>query len=275
MDKRILVLTGAGISADSRIPTFRGKDGYYRKRDPRKLATARAFRRNPKKVWRWYCERRKLVRGARPNAAHRALALLARRFPNLLLVTQNVDDLHERAGVDPRQIVHIHGDLFRNVCTACGRASLSRGCAKIPPLCPFCGAENSVRPGVVWFDEDLDAREERRIRRFLRQGRCDLVLVVGTMASFPYIRRWARQASGAAPGGRRKRKRGLLIEVNPESTRLTRSADLVVRRRAAAALPQLVAEILSGRELAAGEPGGGRRLSREKTKAAPAGGRKR
>src|SRR5437879_7097403 len=106
-DVRVLVITGAGVSAESGIPTFRGKDGYWRNLDPIKLATPEAFARDPELVWQWYCERRHTIRDARPNAAHEAIASLAQRADEFLLVTQNVDDLHERAGVAKAEMVQI------------------------------------------------------------------------------------------------------------------------------------------------------------------------
>jgi NAD-dependent deacetylase len=116
---RILVITGAGVSAESGIPTFRGKDGYWRNLDPAKLATPEAFVRDPQLVWDWYRERRGRIRNARPNAAHKAIAELAQRAQDFLLVTQNVDDLHARAGLPADKMVQIHGDIFRTRCSRC------------------------------------------------------------------------------------------------------------------------------------------------------------
>ena len=119
MVMRVLVLTGAGVSAESGIPTFRGKDGYWRNLDPTKLATPEAFARDPQLVWEWYRERRERIRNARPNGAHEAIARLAHRTEEFLLVTQNVDDLHARAGVPAKKIVQIHGDIFVTRCSRC------------------------------------------------------------------------------------------------------------------------------------------------------------
>src|SRR3954451_19742351 len=116
---RVLAITGAGISAESGIPTFRGKDGYWRNLDPTKLATPEAFARDPQLVWDWYRERRQGIRIARPNAAHEAIARLAQRADEFLLVTQNVDDLHARAGVAAEKMVQIHGDIFVTRCSRC------------------------------------------------------------------------------------------------------------------------------------------------------------
>ena len=116
---RVLVVTGAGVSAESGIPTFRGKDGYWRNLDPIKLATPEAFARDPELVWQWYRERRQRIRNAQPNAAHEAIAKLAQCADEFLLVTQNVDDLHERAGLAKAEMVQIHGDIFVTKCSRC------------------------------------------------------------------------------------------------------------------------------------------------------------
>src|ERR1700741_5395095 len=116
---RGFVITGAGVSAESGIPTFRGKDGYWRNLDPAKLATPEAFARDPKLVWEWYRERRQRIRNAHPNAAHEAIARLAEQADDFLLVTQNVDDLHARAGFPKDKMVQIHGDIFVTRCCRC------------------------------------------------------------------------------------------------------------------------------------------------------------
>jgi NAD-dependent SIR2 family protein deacetylase len=116
---RVLVLTGAGVSAESGIPTFRGKGGYWRNLDPAKLATPEAFARDPRLVWDWYCERRQRIRHAQPNAAHQAIVKLAQRAQEFLLVTQNVDGLHARAGMSAGKMVQIHGNIFVTRCSRC------------------------------------------------------------------------------------------------------------------------------------------------------------
>src|SRR6266566_8600080 len=116
---RVLVLTGAGVSAESGIPTFRGKDGYWRNLDPAKLATPKAFAKDPGLVWEWYRDRRQRIRNAQPNPAHKAIAKLAQHAHEFLLVTQNVDDLHARAGLPKEKMVQIHGDIFVTRCSRC------------------------------------------------------------------------------------------------------------------------------------------------------------
>src|SRR5262245_10167510 len=247
---RVLVLTGAGVSAESGIPTFRGKDGYWRNLDPTKLATADAFARDPQLVWDWYGDRRRRIRNARPNAAHEAIARLAQCTDDFLLVTQNVDDLHARAGVTAEKIVQIHGNIFITRCSRCEFErydyphSQSYGAASEQeqeegiPQCSQCTA--LMRPGVVWFNEQLPWNEVERVETFLDSGPCDAVIVAGTTATFGYIIDWALRGSR---GG------GHLIEVNPEETPLSRFATRLVREPAAIALPQIVNELIFSRSI--------------------------
>jgi NAD-dependent deacetylase len=248
---RVLVITGAGVSSESGIPTFRGKDGYWRNLDPIKLATPEAFARDPELVWQWYRERRQRIRNAQPNAAHEAIAKLAQRANEFLLVTQNVDDLHKRAGLAKSEMVQIHGDIFLTKCSRCdfnrqstadSVAAASHGPANEyqerqengVPKCTKCGA--LMRPGVVWFGEPLPLRETERVEDYLQRDPCGVVIVAGTTATFGYIIDWALRASR---GGRE------LIEVNPEETSLSRFATRLVREPAAIALPRLVGELTS------------------------------
>ena len=256
---RVFVLTGAGVSAESGIPTFRGKDGYWRNLDPTKLATPEAFARDPQLVWDWYRERRQRIRNAQPNAAHEAIAKLAKRTDEFLLVTQNVDDLHARAGVGGEKMVQIHGDIFVTRCSRCDFSYLGRGGSPEPPdasvvqptngrlrsiaatsehhvnvpNCPEC--EELMRPGVVWFGEQLPGNELERVEDFLDRGACDVVIVAGTTATFGYIIDWALRGN---------RNGAKLIEVNPEETPLSRFATRLVRESAAIALPQIVDQII-------------------------------
>jgi NAD-dependent deacetylase len=230
---RVLVITGAGVSAESGIPTFRGKDGYWRNLDPIKLATPEAFARDPELVWQWYRERRQRVRNAQPNAGHEAIARLAQRADEFLLVTQNVDDLHERAGLVKAEMVQIHGDIFHTKCSRCGFEQEHEQEQNGIPRCIKCDA--LMRPGVVWFGEPLPARETLRVENYLQRDSCGLVIVAGTTATFGYIIDWALRAS---------RRGGALIEVNPEETALSRLATRLVREPSAVALPRLVDELM-------------------------------
>jgi NAD-dependent deacetylase len=222
---RVLVVTGAGVSAESRIPTFRGKDGYWRNLDPMQLATPDAFARDPGLVWTWYEERRQLIRAAAPNPAHRAIAALAAVASDHLVVTQNVDDLHERAGSLPDRLVHVHGEIFVTRCTRCDHSTRER--VPVPPLptCPRC--RSLLRPGVVWFGEMLDPEPIGRVEAFLRRP-IDLVLAVGTTAAFGYVVDWMTRS-------------GMLVEINPDETAASPHADHRIRRPAGEALPELLA----------------------------------
>jgi NAD-dependent deacetylase len=254
---RVLVLTGAGVSAESGIPTFRGKDGYWRNLDPMKLATPEAFARDPQLVWNWYCERRQRIRNAQPNAAHEAIARLAHRTDQFLLVTQNVDDLHRRAGVAAKKMVQIHGDIFVTHCSRCewraelcdadtnnirdqsglaGARSSTAGNEQQQGIykCPKCMAV--MRPGVVWFGEQLPWQELQRVENFLEDKSCDVVIVAGTTAAFGYIIDWALRG---------RRDGGELIEVNLEETSLSQFATRLVREPAAIALPRIVDELMN------------------------------
>ena len=243
MNVRVLVLTGAGVSAESGIPTFRGIDGYWRNLDPAKLATPEAFAKDPGLVWEWYRERRQRIRNAQPNPAHKAIAKLAQHAQEFLLVTQNVDDLHARAGSPKEKMVQIHGDIF---VTRCSRCDFSRHDYDHEhehesedidlPMCPRCNA--LMRPGVVWFGEQLPWDELRRVENYLEARPCDFVLVAGTTATFGYIIDWALRALASD---------GELVEVNPDETPLSQFATQRVRERAALALPRIVDELLISR----------------------------
>ena len=192
----VLVLTGAGVSAESGIATFReALTGLWARFDPAQLVTAEAFNEDPVRVWSWYEWRRAQVLAAQPNAAHRALAEWQARHGRLRLVTQNVDDLHERAG--SRAVIHLHGSLHAPRCFDCARPLVSpplpegEGQLVAPPCCPACGG--LARPGVVWFGESLP--EEALASAWALAERCDLCLVVGTSglvqpaASLPEVAR--------------------------------------------------------------------------------------
>ena len=191
---RVLALTGAGVSAESGIPTFRGRDGWWRREDPSRLATREAFDRDPSYVWEWYEYRLGLVAGALPNAGHAALAALEGRGVEVLVATQNVDDLHERAGSG--HVEHIHGSIWRVRCEGgCGEVEdRSHPLAQRPPRCATCG--RLLRPGVVWFGEMLPPTPLLSAKAFI-QGGVDVALVVGTEAVFGYVQGLALDARRA------------------------------------------------------------------------------
>jgi len=227
--ERVLVISGAGISAESGIPTFRSRGGWWRNLDPMKLATPEAFLEDPTTVWEWYEHRRQLVADAAPNDAHRALAALEARGVAVDIATQNVDDLHERAG--STAVTHVHGSLFEVRCVEEGDVREHRvvGESALPPRCA-CGA--LLRPNVVWFGEMLPDAALRDVTTALERSPA-LVFVVGTEASFGYISQWALAArdSGA-----------MLVEVNRKDTTFTPYADVVLRGSAGEVLPAVVGD---------------------------------
>jgi NAD-dependent deacetylase len=224
--QRVLVLTGAGVSAESGVPTFRGPEGLWRQFRPEDLATMDAFERDPKLVWEWYAWRREQIAPLRPNPAHQAIAALEREAPDFLLATQNVDGLHRQAG--SRSLVELHGTLWRVRCTGCGQVEDDRR-VPLPELPPRCACGAGLRPDVVWFGEALPAAPLEQAFAAARDA--DVVLVVGT-SSLVYPAAALPQAARAAGA--------FVIEVNPEPTPLTPLAQVSLRGRAAEVVPALV-----------------------------------
>lgn len=220
------MLTGAGVSAGSGIPTFRGAAGLWKRFRPEQLATPEAFARDPKTVWEWYDWRRARIAEAHPNPAHRVLADWSRRVPRFALVTQNVDGLHERAGT--RNVLRFHGSIWEVGCAArCGRSPARWRdervpMPEIPPPCPYCGAW--LRPGVVWFGEAIDPEIAAGA---LAACACDLFLVVGT-SSVVY------PAAGLTDEARRLG--AFTVEINPEPGAET---DLAIAGNAEEVLPRV------------------------------------
>lgn len=222
----ITVMTGAGISAESGVPTFRGTGGYWRGRDPMSLATPDAFADDPELVWSWYDSRRATLSACVPNAGHRALVELERRIDDFTLATQNVDGLHPLAG--SRQIVALHGDLFINRCTVCDHERPERrfGLSALP-RCPRC--DGLERPGVVWFGEALPAGALECVGEAVR--RADVFLIVGTSG----------QVWPAAGFADRAHHLGTpVIVVNLEPTAQSEAATLALHGPAGELLPQLL-----------------------------------
>jgi NAD-dependent deacetylase len=226
----VAALTGAGISAESGIPTFRGPGGLWRSYRPEDLATPEAFARDPKLSWEWYDWRRSVIAMAEPNAGHVALASIEQRTPRFTLVTQNVDGLHDRAG--SRRLLRIHGDIWTLRCTVCRREwrDLRPSLPELPPKCD-CGA--MARPGVVWFGETLPDGVWREAFEAARSA--ELMLVIGTSAVVYPAAGLVElvKAAGAK-----------VIEINPAETPVSGLVDLSWRAPAAEALPQL-AQLLS------------------------------
>jgi NAD-dependent deacetylase len=220
---RIAVLTGAGISAESGIPTFRGAGGLWRNFRPEELATPEAFERDPATVWEWYRWRRELIGKAEPNAGHRALVTLEDRAAEFTLVTQNVDGLHDRAG--SRRILKVHGDIWVNRCQSCGREVEALPAGALPR----CSCGGLMRPGVVWFGEALPQEVWREAER--AASRAQVLLVVGTSAVvYP--------AAGLVPFA--QRNGASVVEVNVEETAFSDSVDVALRGPSGEVLPQIV-----------------------------------
>lgn len=226
---RVAVLTGAGVSAESGVPTFRdAQQGLWARFDPRELATPSAFARNPRRVWDWYAMRRAMVGSVAPNPAHLALAALERHVAEFLLITQNVDGLHQRAG--SVRVVELHGNITRVKCSREGTlvTTWDEAGDGSPPRCASCGAY--LRPDVVWFEELLPSGPLGQAEEAAR--RCDVLLVVGTSAEvYP----------AAALPDHARRGNALVVEINPNETPLTADADYALRGPAGVVLPALVA----------------------------------
>lgn len=220
--KRPVVLTGAGISAESGIPTFRGAGGYWRHYRAEDLATPQAFDRDPRLVWEWYESRREAVAKAEPNPGHYAIA----RLPHATLITQNVDGLHERAG--SQNVLRLHGSIWTIRCLTCGVETDDRR-VPLPELPPRCGCGGMQRPGVVWFGEGLPQEVWDNAEKAARNA--DLLLVVGTSA---VVYPAASLAPLAARAG------ATVVEINPGETPLTAAVAYSLRGPAGEILPRLV-----------------------------------
>jgi NAD-dependent deacetylase len=226
--RRVVALTGAGVSAESGVPTFRGAsgEGLWERFRPEELANFDAFERDPALVWRWYAWRRELVARCSPNAAHVALSALERRAPEFLLVTQNVDGLHAAAG--SRRIAELHGCLWRTRCLGCGAVAEDRR-VPLPELPPRCGCGGLLRPDIVWFGEALP--EATLLRSFEAAMAAEVVLVIGTSSLVYPAAAIPQQAARAG---------AFVVEVNLEPTPLTPLAGALLAGPAAAVVPRLV-----------------------------------
>jgi NAD-dependent deacetylase len=226
--RSMAVLTGAGISAESGVPTFRGKDGLWRQYRAEDLATPEAFRRNPTLVWEWYDWRRELIANCQPNQAHLILAEMEKALPDFTLIAQNVDGLHRRAG--SQKVVEFHGNLWDVRCVTEGTVREYRD-VPLPAVPPRCQCGALLRPNVVWFGEPLPAGAIAAAQEAAMS--CDLMLVIGTSgvihpaASVPL---WAKQ------GG------AYLIEINVQRTPISTYADEVILGPAAVEVPKLWAK---------------------------------
>jgi len=227
--KTVSMLTGAGISAESGVPTFRGEEGLWKKFRPEELANFDAFVRNPELVWEWYNYRKHLINQVVPNAGHYAIAKMELIFPSFHLITQNVDDLHRKAG--SKQIYELHGNIMRNRCVDCSKYYDEFPKAKQDVL-PKCECGGLIRPDVVWFGENLPALELRRSFDVARSS--DVFFSVGTSAVV--------QPAASLPL-EAKHEGAYVVEINIEPTVISQSVDETILGKAAEILPQLVEKL--------------------------------
>lgn len=224
--RHVCVLTGAGVSAESGVPTFRSAGGLWEKYDPRELATEAAFRADPDLVWSWYSWRRTLIAGVDPNPGHRALAEFPSVFPRLSLITQNVDNLHQRAGSP--EVHELHGNIERSRCIEC-RKPYPGDEAPRTEHALRCGCGGYIRPGVVWFGETLPEDELRFAQAAASD--CDLFLTVGTSG----------QVYPASDLPVQARRRGAyVVEINPEPSAIAHLVDERIALPSGVALPAVL-----------------------------------
>ncbi|UCC41659.1 MAG: NAD-dependent deacylase [Candidatus Aminicenantes bacterium] len=223
---RVAVLTGAGISAECGIPTFRGEGGLWKKHRPEELATPTAFSQNPNLVWEWYDWRRGIIGSKDPNPGHEVLAQWEKVFPSFSLVTQNIDGLHQKSG--STKVLELHGNIWKFRCTEEGTITDNHDVPlkKMPPLCEACGA--LLRPHVVWFGESLSPTILQKA--FLTSASCEAMFVIGTSAVVQPAASLPLQAANAG---------AKIVEINPDPTPLTSYADFSFRGKSGEILPAI------------------------------------
>jgi len=225
----VIALTGAGVSAESGLPTFRGKEGLWKNYRAEDIATPESFAANPKLVWEWYNWRRGLFKSCSPNPAHEALAKLENAQFEFTLVTQNIDGLHSLAG--SRSVLEVHGSIWRIRCDSCGHVEHNE---TVPlPEPPFCDCGSPLRPDVVWFGESLDSQILSAVMEAL--ARTDVMIVAGTSSVVYPAASFAAYAKQAGAS---------IIEVNLEPTPLTSLADISIQGKAGEILPQIARGVM-------------------------------
>jgi NAD-dependent deacetylase len=223
--KAIVVLTGAGISAESGVPTFRGNSGLWKNFRPEEIATLKAFKKDPKLVWEWYDWRRKTLARLKPNPAHLAISEMEKRSREFTLITQNVDGLHQLAG--SKNVIELHGNIWRVKCLSCNRVDENRD---VPiKILPFCKCGGLLRPDVVWFGEMLS--DSNLTKAFIAVDNSDLMFVIGTSGIVQPAASFALRA---------KDEGAFVVEVNVEKTPLSASMDATLIGKAGDILPQLL-----------------------------------
>jgi len=223
--KKIVFVTGAGISQESGIPTFRGTDGLWRKYDPMQLATIDAFYDDPKLVWEWYEDRRKNILQAKPNPGHFAIAELE-KYKKVTVLTQNIDGLHQRSG--STKVLELHGSIIRIKCSVCNfKDNIPTSFDELPPKCSSCN--NILRPDVVWFGESLP--QDIWNQAISEANSCDVMIIAGTSLVVSPANTLPIYA---------KQNNALLVEVNPEETIMSSEMDLSLKMTSAKALPHLI-----------------------------------
>ncbi len=228
--KGVAVLTGAGISAECGIPTFRGEGGLWKKYRPEELATPAAFSQNPKLVWEWYDWRRGIIGAKDPNLGHNVLARWEKTFSSFSLITQNIDGLHQKSGL--KDVLELHGNIWKLRCTEEGTIIDNHDIPlkEIPPLCEVCGA--MLRPHVVWFGESLSSTVLQKA--FLTSSSCEVMFVIGTSAVVQPAASLPLQADNAG---------AKIVEINPDPTPLTSYSDFSFRGKSGEILPIIDKEL--------------------------------
>jgi NAD-dependent deacetylase len=222
--RKIVFVTGAGISQESGIPTFRGKDGHWRKYDPMKLASIDAFYDDPKLVWEWYEDRRKNILDAKPNEGHFAISKME-KYKDVVVLTQNIDGLHQHSG--STNVLELHGSIIRIKCTACNFSdNITDNFESLPPKCE-CGS--MLRPDVVWFGEALPQNVWKNAIK--EASTCDVMIIAGTSLAVSPANTLPIYA---------KQNGSTLIEVNPEKTVMSNDMDLSIQATSANALPKIL-----------------------------------
>lgn len=223
--KRFVFLTGAGISQESGIPTFRGNDGLWKTHDPAKLAALSSFLENPSLVWGFYSYRQKMISKCRPNPAHLAISKIEeQKKGDSWVLTQNVDNLHRLAG--SKNIIELHGNIFKLSCIRCGYSGYMDMDMDLPPKCTDC--ESVLKPGVVMFGETLPQKEWDAAIEL--SSSCDLMFIVGTSLNVSPVNTLPSYA---------KDNNAVLVEVNPEETWLSRFMDFSLKGSSADVLPNI------------------------------------